>query len=78
MVVRGTTPQERAAVREENTRARRQGFYVARIRDEAKTARQKLTFACDFAKAVGDDLDEDGRFRLAGAIAKLAEEANRR
>lgn len=78
MVVRGATPAERADSRAQNTRARRQAFYVQRIGVEAQTPRQMLTFACDFAKAVGDDLDDSGRRELARAIALLAEEANKR
>jgi len=77
MVVRGDTPAERATERIRNTHARRQEFYVKRIGEEAQTPRQRLNFACDFAKAVGDDLDDAARNKLAHAIALLAEEANR-
>jgi hypothetical protein len=77
MVVRGATPQERAAVRAENTRTKRQKFYVDRIRGARDVPRQQLSFACDFAKAVGDGLDNDGRRKLAHQIALLAEEANK-
>ena len=76
MAVRGATPEIRAEKRRKNQLERRNKFFTDRI-VEAPTARQKLSIACDYAKAVGDDLDETGRLNLAKAIAGLADERSK-
>jgi hypothetical protein len=76
MGVTGPTKAERDAARQQVRRERRITFYRNRIRD-ARSSRERLAQACDFAKAVGDDLDDTGRDQLAGLIAKLADERNR-
>lgn len=71
------TPEERAAKRLEKCRGRRTEFFVKRMR-EALTGRQQLQQATDYAKAVGDDdLDDQGRRRLAMAVARATEEVKR-
>lgn len=76
MAIRGTTPAERQAARIERTKKKRLEFFIGKIR-EAATGRQRLQQACQFAKAVADDLPEDARTTLAYLIATAAENADK-
>jgi hypothetical protein len=76
MPVRGSTVEERRIARATERVKRRVKFYAGRIR-QARTGREQLAHACDFAKAVGDELDDRGRRELARLIAGLADERNR-
>lgn len=75
--VRGTTPEERAAARQLRRGQRRLKFFTEEIR-KAANGRQRLQQACQYAKAVGDELDEPGRNELAQEIAELADRRNPR
>ena len=75
-MVRGKTFEERQAARRERTRKNRLAHFVDAIRD-AKTGRQRLQQACQFAKAVGDDLDDEARTAMAREIAEVADRRNR-
>lgn len=75
MSVRGTTAEERQAARAGRTAARRLRFFVDEIK-AARTGRQRLQQACQFAKAVGDDLDDEGRTLMAREIAEIADRRN--
>ncbi|MEU4558484.1 hypothetical protein AB0F72_08840 [Actinoplanes sp. NPDC023936] len=76
MAVRGTTFEQRRATRAQRTRQNRLVFFTAEIR-KAQTGRQRLQQACQYAKAVCDDLPEDARTRLALTIAQAAEAADK-
>lgn len=76
MAVRGATAEERRQARTERTRKNRLQFFVDAIRDAA-TGRQRLQQACQFAKAVGDDLDDAARTEMAREIAEIADRRNR-
>lgn len=71
------TAAERAEAKAVKTRKRRVAFYAGRIR-AARNGREQLGHACDFAKAVGDDLDDAGRRHLAQQITQLADGRNTR
>ncbi|GGN39334.1 hypothetical protein GCM10010109_67140 [Actinoplanes campanulatus] len=75
--VRGTTAEERSAARRTRRGQRRLAFFTEEIR-KAANGRQRLQQACQFAKAVGDELDEHGRNELAKAIAEIADRRNPR
>ncbi len=74
--VKGATAEERAAARKVRTSQRRLTHFIDAIK-EAKTGRQRLQQACQFAKAVGDDLDEQGRIEMAREVAEIADRRNR-
>lgn len=76
MAVRGATPELRAQARRKMRVQRRNAFFTDLI-IQAVTARQKLARAVDYAKAVGDDLDDAGRLELAKAITKLVDERSK-
>ena len=76
MAVRGATAEERVQARKQRTRRNRLQFFVDAIRD-ATTGRQRLQQACQFAKAVGDDLDDRARTEMAREIAEIADRRNR-
>lgn len=73
MVVRGKTAQERKEARDKVRATRRNTFYRDLLA-KAATGRQKLAIATDYAKAIGDELDEQGRLALAHAITKATDE----
>lgn len=75
--VRGTTTEERADARRLRRGQRRFEFFATEIRN-AVNGRQRLAQACQYVKAVGDELDEDGRNALAKAVAELADRRNPR
>lgn len=75
--VRGTTTEERAAARRLRRGQRRLAFFANEIKNAAN-GHQRLQQACQYAKAVGDELDEHGRNKLARAIAELADRGNPR
>ncbi len=75
--VRGTTAEERAEARRLRRGWRRLDYFTRQIRD-ATTGRQRLQQACAYAKAVGDELDDQGRTNLAREIAELADRRNPR
>lgn len=75
-MVRGTTFEEREVARQQRTRKNRLDHFVDAIRG-AKTGRQRLQQACQFAKAVGDDLDDQARTAMAREIAEIADRRNR-
>jgi hypothetical protein len=74
--VRGATPEQREQARTEIRAQRRDTFYRNLIA-KAKTPRQKLAIATDYAKAVGDELDDNGRLDLARAITKATDERSK-
>lgn len=77
MGVKGSTKAERDEARTALRRRRRVEFFVKKMQ-EARNGRAQLQQACYFAQAVADDeLDDEGRRRLATAIAKVVEEAHR-
>lgn len=73
---RGLTAEERAAKKVENRKATRVRFYLKRMR-EAGTSRGQLQQCTDYAKAVGDEIGDEGRRRLAARIAQVVEEVGR-
>ncbi len=75
--VRGTTAEDRAAARQLVRGQRRLKFFTEEIR-KAANGRERLQQACQFAKAVGDELDEHGRNELARAVAEIADRRNPR
>jgi hypothetical protein len=75
-MARGKTFEEREAARRERTRRNRLDHFIGAIRD-ARTGRQRLQQACQFAKAVGDDLDDPARTAMAREIAEIADRRNR-
>ncbi len=76
MAVRGSTPETRAEQRAVERRKKRVRFYRDLIAGTDRT-RAQLAYACDYVKAVADDLDDDARRELAGAVAALADERNK-
>lgn len=77
MAVRGQTAEERQAARAARTAHNRLQYFIDAIRD-ATTGRQRLQQACQFVKAVGDDLDDTARTEMAREIAEIADRRNRR
>ncbi len=75
--VRGSTAEERSAARRLVRGQRRLVFFTKEIKNAAN-GRQRLQQACQFAKAVGDELDEAGRNELARAVAEIADRRNPR
>lgn len=75
--VRGTTAEQRVAARRLVRGQRRLAFFTEEIK-KAVNGRQRLQQACQFAKAVGDELDEHSRNALAKEIAELADRRNPR
>lgn len=75
--VRGTTTEERAEARRLRRGQRRFEFFANAIRT-AVNGRQRVQQACQYAKAVGDELDEDGRNAFAKELAELADRRNPR
>jgi hypothetical protein len=73
LAVKGKTLQERVEARAKRRTERRNTFYRG-LMAKAQTPRQKLAIATDYAKAVGDELDDTGRLDLARAITKAADE----
>lgn len=73
---KGATRAERDAARVTLRRARRERFFVKRMA-EARNGRAQLQQSCYFAQAVGDEMDDMGRRRLAAALARVVEEAQR-
>ena len=72
MGVGGKTKEVRDAKRLERTRQRRVAFFLKRMQ-EARNGRVQLQEACYFAQAVGDELPDDDRRRLAAAVARAVE-----
>lgn len=70
--MRGKTYAEREKARTEKRWLSRDGFYRDEIA-KAQTPRQKLAKVTDYAKAVGDELPDDGRLALAHQIAKIVD-----
>lgn len=75
-MVKGATKEERAAQRAALRRTRRVKFFVEKMA-EARNGRAQLQQSCYFAQAVGDEMDDTGRRRLAARIARVVEEAQR-
>ena len=76
VAIRGATFEERRRARAERTRQNRLEFFLDAIK-QAKTGRQRLQQACQFVKAVADDLSDEARTAFAREIAELAERRNR-
>lgn len=74
-MVRGKTFAEREDARTKLRAQRRIGFFHKQMA-KAQTPRQELAIATDMAKAIGDELDDNGRRNLAIAIVQAAEERN--
>lgn len=78
MAVRGSTPEERKVARAKVRRERRIKFYRDLITaTPANKTRLRLAYACDFLRAVGDELGDEGRTDLARKVAALAEEGSK-
>lgn len=73
--IKGATKAERALARTAVTRQRRAAEFKNRIRS-AGSAKDVLWHATAYARAVGDDLTEQGKRDLAQAIVALADERN--
>jgi hypothetical protein len=73
--VRGATAEARAAARRVVRGQRRLTFFKDEIR-KAPDGKGRLQQACQFAKAVGGDLDESGRNEMARQIAEVADRWN--
>jgi hypothetical protein len=76
MAVRGSTPEARREARGAQRAQRRLDHFIHEIRG-ATTGRQRLQQACQFAKAVANDLDDDARTDMAREIAEIADRRNR-
>jgi hypothetical protein len=75
-MVRGSTPEARVESRARQTRTRRGKHYQARIH-AAPTAKARLAEACQFLRAVADDLTDTDRDAIAAQVVAIANERSR-
>ncbi len=75
-MVRGSTPEERVESRARQTKARRGRHYQERI-NAADTSKARLAEACQYLRAVADDLTDVDRDALAAQVVALANERSR-
>ncbi len=64
------TPEERRAAKRAATRKNREAYFFKEVRD-ARNGRERVQHVCRFAKAVGDDLDDERRTELARELAEV-------
>lgn len=76
MNVRGTSAEERRHARRKRTAVRRALFYRSRLQ-EASSPYEQLGHACDYAAAVGDDLQPGQVVTFAREVAELADRWNK-
>lgn len=75
--VQGRTPEERQAIRRQNTVDRRGAFYRTKIAAAPRGSFERLRQVLDYTKAVAEDLSSDAREELTAHIARLADERNK-
>ncbi len=75
--VRGKTPEERQALRRQNTVNRRGTFYRTKIASAPPGSFERLRQVLDYTKAVAEDLSPGDREELCAYIARLADERNK-
>jgi hypothetical protein len=71
VAIRGATQAERDAERVKRTAKRRSVAFQARIRN-APTRKRQLSEACQYLRAVADDLPEAAQAKIANAVLALA------
>lgn len=75
-MVRGSTPEERVESRARQTRTRRGKHYQERIH-AAATGKARLAEACQYLRAVADDLTDVDRDAIAAQVVAIANERSR-
>jgi hypothetical protein len=71
--VRGSTAEERRQARRKLTADRRALFYRGRLQEAGGNPADQLRHACEYVRAIGDDLPPGEAAALAREVAELAD-----
>lgn len=75
--IRGATPEQREAARQARRRQRRAETYTDLMR-EAPNAKEQLRRACEYMRAVANDMDPADVNGVVQTLTRIADDWNRR